>query len=80
MSYTFTKPQISGYIISSPVDANWTKTIDTFASELKRKNIAENHITMITDVADNNAVKILNHVKQEEPNYLHHQKHSQMLL
>jgi hypothetical protein len=54
--------------INLPVDANWTKTIDTFARELKRKNVAENHITMITDVADNNAVKILEHVQKEEEN------------
>jgi hypothetical protein len=54
--------------IYSPVDANWTRTIDTFARELKRKNVAENHITMITDVADNNAVKILKHVQKDEEN------------
>jgi hypothetical protein len=52
--------------INSPVEADWTRTIDIFANELKRKNVAENHITMITDVADNNAVKILKHVQKEE--------------
>jgi hypothetical protein len=62
------KDMYESVAIHSPVEANWTRTIDIFANELKRKNVAEHHITMITDVADNNAEKILKHVQKEEQN------------
>jgi hypothetical protein len=53
-------------VITTPVDSNWTKTIKIFAKELKRKNVTQDHITMICDVADINAVKILEHVQEQE--------------
>ncbi len=45
--------------ITSPVESNWPKTMDTFIRELKRKSISQNHITMLCDVADNHGEKIL---------------------
>jgi putative Ca2+/H+ antiporter (TMEM165/GDT1 family) len=55
-------------VITTSVDSNWTKTIKIFAKELKRKNVTEDHITMICDVADINAVRILESIqgKQQE--------------
>jgi hypothetical protein len=45
--------------ITSPIESNWPKTIDTFAKELGRKKISQEHILMLCDVADNAADKIL---------------------
>jgi hypothetical protein len=45
--------------ITSPIEFNWPKTIDTFAKELGRKKISQEHILMLCDVADNAADKIL---------------------
>ncbi len=45
--------------IISPIESTWPKTIDTLTRELQRKGISSEHITMICDVADNNAEKIL---------------------
>jgi hypothetical protein len=53
-------------VITTPVDSNWIKTIETFVKELKHKNVTEDHITMICDVADINAAKIFEHVQKEE--------------
>lgn len=52
-------------VITTPVDLNWTKTIKIFAKELKRKNVNQDHITMICDVADINAVRILESIQEE---------------
>jgi hypothetical protein len=45
--------------ITSPIGSNWSKTIDTFAKQLERKNISKEHITMLCDVADNAANEII---------------------
>jgi hypothetical protein len=45
--------------ITSPIESKWPKTIDTFAKELGRKKIGQEHILMLCDVADNAAEKIL---------------------
>jgi hypothetical protein len=45
--------------ITSPIESNWPKTIDTFAKELKRKKVSAEHVTILCDVADNAADKIL---------------------
>src|SRR5438034_10133907 len=46
-------------VITSPIESTWPKTIETFSKQLKRKQIGADHTTMICDVADNNAHKIL---------------------
>ena len=64
--------------IISPIESTWPKTIDTLTKELQRKEISSEHITMICDVADNNAEKILKYrvdkqaekEKEEENNKL----------
>jgi hypothetical protein len=45
--------------IISPVESTWPKTIATLTKELQRKKISAGHITMLCDVADNAADKIL---------------------
>jgi ribosome biogenesis protein Tsr3 len=45
--------------IASPIECTWPKTIATLTKELQRKEISAEHITMLCDVADNAADKIL---------------------
>jgi hypothetical protein len=51
--------QCSKKKITSPIETNWPNTINTFAKELGRKKISQEHILMLCDVADNTAEKIL---------------------
>jgi hypothetical protein len=45
--------------ITSPIEYTWPNTIDTLTKELQRKKVSPEHITMLCDVADNEADKIL---------------------
>lgn len=47
-------------IIICPIKSDWSKFIETYTKELNRKGIrSPDHISMICDVADNNALRIL---------------------
>jgi hypothetical protein len=46
-------------IISKIVKADWTKTIERFEHEMKRKGVSQEDIAMITDVAENQYQDIL---------------------
>ena len=46
-------------VITSPLEPKWNKTIQTLEKQLKRKGVKPNHVTMLTDAADENATKIL---------------------
>ncbi len=46
-------------IISEIVKDDWAKTIERFEHEMKRKGVSQEHITMITDVAENQYQDIL---------------------
>ena len=46
-------------IISKIVKDDWTKTIEKFEHEMKRKGVSQEHIAMITDVAENQYQDIL---------------------
>ena len=57
--------------ITSPIESNWPKTIDTFAKQLGRKKINQEHMMMLCDVVDNAAEEILKlrlnrHAKKEK--------------
>lgn len=45
--------------IISPIESTWPKTMDTLTKELQRRGINPEHITMLCDVADNAADRIL---------------------
>jgi site-specific recombinase XerC len=45
--------------ITSPIESTWSKTIETFVTQLRRKKINQKHIIMLSDVADNAADRIL---------------------
>lgn len=45
--------------ISKIVKDDWTKTIEKFEHEMKRKGVSQEHITMITYVAENQYQDIL---------------------
>src|SRR5437660_12754230 len=53
-------------VIISPIEPTWPKTIDTFSKQLKRKQIGSHHSTMLCDVADNNAQRILEQYRNRQ--------------
>jgi hypothetical protein len=53
-------------VISPLVKGDWPRTIDKLNKEMERKGIDEKHRTMICDVADDNAPRILEIVKVRE--------------
>lgn len=46
-------------IVSKIIKDDWTKTIERFEHETKRKGVSQQHIAMITDVAENQYQDIL---------------------
>ena len=45
--------------IVSNIYQDWIKTIDAFATRAKEKGISDEHISMLTDVLDNNNEKVM---------------------
>src|SRR5438445_7592303 len=46
-------------IISKIVKDDWSKSIEKFQADMKRKGVSQEHITMITDVAESQYQPIL---------------------
>ena len=70
--------------ITSPIESSWPKTMDTFTRQLERKKISPEHITMLCDVADNAADKILklrlNRQAEKEKDEENNQKSRRLLI
>ncbi|NAL78052.1 hypothetical protein [Nitrososphaera sp. AFS] len=53
-------------LITSPLESDWPKTIQTLEKQLKRRGVNPKLITMLTDSADNNAEVILGNLQSIE--------------
>jgi hypothetical protein len=56
-------------IISKIVKDDWTKTIEKFQGDMKRKGVSQEHITMITDVAENQYQYILPPIEDKKTKF-----------
>jgi hypothetical protein len=56
-------------IFSKIVKDDWTKTIEKFQGDMKRKGVSQEHITMITDVAENQYQYILPPIEDKKTKF-----------